>query len=134
MSRLLVIDDCDEFRETLGEMLAACGHDVTLAAGPSEAQKLISAGNFELFLCDLVMPADELEDASAMVGVHFISQLAREYPAIPVVAISGELTGDPLEAVRQFGAKGALSKPFSQAQLMRLVREILHPTGSPVSP
>lgn len=127
MSRLLVIDDCDEFRETLGEMLQACGHEVALASNPAEAQKLIASDKFELFLCDLVMPAAELEGSSAMVGVHFISHLARTHPEIPVVAISGELTGDPLEAVRQFGARGALSKPFSQPQLTRLVREILHP-------
>lgn len=127
MSRLLVIDDCDEFRETLGEMLQACGHDVTLADGPASAEVLIKGNNFDLFLCDLVMPAAEFDDQSAMVGVHFISQLAKSHPEIPVVAISGELTGDPLEAVRHFGARGALSKPFSQPQLMRLVREILHP-------
>ncbi len=127
MSRLLVIDDCDEFRETLGEMLQACGHEVVLANGPAEAQELIKNNQFELFLCDLVMPAEEFDDQSAMVGVHFISELAKAHPGIPVVAISGELTGDPLEAVRHFGARGALSKPFSQPQLMRLVREILHP-------
>jgi CheY-like chemotaxis protein len=127
MSRLLVIDDCDEFRETLGEMLKECGHEVAVASGPAEAESLIEKGGFELFLCDLVMPADELDDSSAMVGVHFISYLAKKYPEIPVVAISGELTGDPLEAVRHFGARGALSKPFSQPQLLRLVREVLHP-------
>ena len=130
MTRVLVIDDCEELAEVVQELLEGEGYGVELAFNSREAlEKLASARNgnigFDVVLCDLVLPLDEEtaresvnhEGDSAMVGAHCINQITAQYPGIPVIAISGELVGSPLSIVEKFGACKALSKPFGRARL-----------------
>lgn len=134
MSRILVIDDCDEFREIVGDLLADIGHEVVLVSGPEEAKQHWMADQFQVVMCDLVMPlADEEgvgEDSeSAMVGVHTIHEISRSFPGVPVIAVSGKLVGEPLQAVSSFGAFATLSKPFSRDELVAVLDHALANRG-----
>lgn len=134
MGRLLVIDDQGEFREVISDLLRDAGYNVLSVGTPEEGRLELAAGGFDLVLCDLVMPVSnpdisledfDYESESAMVGVHAISQFKREFPDVPVIAVSGKLTGNSLKGIRQFGAFSTLSKPFSQDALIRAVREAI---------
>jgi CheY-like chemotaxis protein len=123
---ILVIDDCEELRETVHDILVDSGYGVALAADPEEADQRLQDHNFTLILCDLVMPIETADDHeedndSAMVGVHGINRLSKRYPEIPIIAMSGKLTGDPLNIMRRFGAADTLSKPFTREELLRTV-------------
>jgi CheY-like chemotaxis protein len=133
MGRLLVIDDSDDFRETVSDLLRDAGYEVLTVGSPEEGRLELAAGGFDLVLCDLVMPVnpgvngvanDEdgmFDGESAMVGVHAIGQFSREFPQVPVIAVSGKLVGEPLKILDQFGAFSTLSKPFSRKQLLEAV-------------
>jgi len=133
MERVLVIDDCEEFLSTIEAILQDAGFGVKVALSPVEARKALSKEKFDIVLCDLVLPMEDTEDEiqgdSALVGVYAISELTRDFPKLPVVAMSGALTGDPLSAMQTFGAVGALSKPFCAEELVSTIRQVLNPTG-----
>ena len=60
-----------------------------------------------------------------MVGVHAIHKISQNFPHVPVVAISGALTGAPLQAIQQFGAHTTLSKPFGRDELQAAIEYAL---------
>lgn len=134
MANVLLIDDCDELREMVEDLLSDEGHTVFSAAEPNAAEVACRDAKFDIILCDLVMPlppsageneANETDAHSAMVGVHAIKDLSSRYPNVPVVAMSGALTGEPLEMMRQFGAVNVLSKPFGRDELIKALSQAL---------
>ena len=129
MTKVLVIDDCEEIRDIVHDMLADEGYEVSVAVDSNEAIAHLDTQGADLVLCDLVLPLgyeDALEENdSAMVGVHCINELARMYPTVPIIAISGELTGGALSAVECFGACTTLSKPFGRDELISVVQKAL---------
>jgi CheY-like chemotaxis protein len=133
MTRVLVVDDCEELTEILSELLEDAGYTVQVAYTTADAMNRLEQEVFDLVLCDLVLPLDEEsssesphhESDSAMVGAHCIHQMTQRYPALPVIAISGELVGGPLSVMQQFGAKASLSKPFGRAELVKVVQSVL---------
>ena len=131
MTRVLVIDDCEDLRMVVSELLDDEGFAVTLAADTEQALSELKHKPFDVVLCDLVMPlvANSAENAcdSAMVGVHCINQISKEHPTLPIIAISGELTGNPLGAVKNFGASATLSKPFGREELLKTLSSVLQP-------
>ena len=60
-------------------------------------------------------------------GMETIKILHRDFPALPVIAMSGGLDGSPLylDLTRRLGAKITLTKPFTLQQLKSAVDEIL---------
>ncbi len=131
--RILIIDDCEELRDTLAAILEDAGYGVALASDPNRADYELRNGGIDMVICDLVMPmpnGDEAgsydeENESAMVGVYAISEISKKHPKVPVVAISGELTGESLQAISNFGAVGSISKPFKRDELLRKVAGIV---------
>lgn len=126
MKNILVVDDCDEIREILFELLTDAGYEVSSSGNPEEGLKMCASKSFDLVLCDLVMPlgdeeGGEFSDQSAMVGVNAISKFNQLTPKIPIIAISGELTGPALQHMKQFGAINAISKPFNRDELLQKI-------------
>jgi CheY-like chemotaxis protein len=114
-ARLLVVDDDDGIRETLGALLPGYGCRVTTAAGGVEALGLLRSGQTLpcLILADLMMPG--------MNGFEFYAQLIRD-PAlvmIPVVFITG--AGRLIEE-KVAGLKAeVLRKPFELGALLTTI-------------
>lgn len=127
--RILVVDDNDELLAVIGDILADAGYEVTVATNPDDAWVECDTKRFDMVFCDLVMPT-EFDGASegagsAMVGVHAISEFKKRYPALPVVAISGQVAGEPLNGIRQFGASATIAKPFGRDELITTVESLL---------
>ncbi len=125
MKNVLIIDDCESFREMVVDILSEEGFVVEAAENPETALQLCESTKFDLILCDLVMPVEDEDSNSAMVGVSAIRAISKKYPSIPVVAVSGELTGAPLDAIQNFGAVSCLSKPFGREDLLKAVERSL---------
>lgn len=124
MGKILLIDDCEEFAETIAVMLETEGYQVTVAPDADYAVEIAQKQDFDVVLCDLVMPIEAGEEC-AIVGVSTISKIANACPRVPIIAMSGELTGAPLSEIRQFGAREVLSKPFEREQLLCKVKNLL---------
>src|SRR5688572_234064 len=81
MQRILVIDDDEQVRALLYEILDRAGFKVVEATNGVEGLKLYRAQPADLVITDLIMPEKE--------GVETILELRREFPDVRVVAISG---------------------------------------------
>ncbi|MEJ1962741.1 MAG: response regulator [Gammaproteobacteria bacterium] len=123
MARILVVDDDKEVRRALGFGLEAAGYEVSEARDGNEALTQARAQTPSLILCDIFMP---LKD-----GFETIRELRREFPAIPIVAMSGASSGggmDVLRLARQVGAAEILHKPLHYPGLLGVIRRLLKET------
>jgi CheY-like chemotaxis protein len=63
-------------------------------------------------------------------GLELIQDVRKQYPGIPVIAISGGLNLNEMnvwQIAKCLGAEKALVKPFSKDELLSAVHELLHP-------
>jgi DNA-binding NtrC family response regulator len=111
---VLVIEDETDFRELLGESLAADGFRPTLAATGREALEHIASFAFDACVVDLRLP-----DAD---GLDILRGAVERYPDLLAVVITG--FGGVAEAVTAMkeGAIDFLCKPFQLSQVSRVLR------------
>jgi CheY-like chemotaxis protein len=118
--RILVVDDDDDIREVMQELLVAEGFQVDVAKDGIDALgKLEVEATPPLILLDMMMPR--------MDGEAFLKAL-RAKPALAnasVVVISGN--GAAREKAGNFQASGCLVKPFELDELLELIRRITRP-------
>ena len=101
-------------------MLSDAGYTVTTASGGVEALKLIHNNPFDLVITDLIMPDKE--------GLEIIMALCRHTPRPKIIAMSGGGRIDAKEYLapaRLLGAQRTLAKPFSNAELLEAVAQVL---------
>ena len=125
MPRILVVDDDDIIRRTLGEILKINGFDVTVCGTVAEALKQITTNKFDVLLSDLHMPGpgDGLTVVSAMrhANPQAVTMLLSSYPAMgdaakAIVLQTDEILVKPMdvgslvESIRQRLAAGAPTK------------------------
>jgi CheY-like chemotaxis protein len=116
---VLVVEDEDPVRELTRRLLARNGYQVLLAGDGHAALATAAAyqGRIDLLLTDVVMPnmlgkevAERIQAVRADTRVLYMSGYARE-----VITAKGTL--DP--------GVHLLSKPFSEPQLLRTIRDVL---------
>jgi len=97
--RILVVDDQEEVRTSVGDMLTALGHEVMTAATGREALEYLAQWPADLVFTDFSMPD--------MDGAAVAAETGRLYPGLPVVMLTGWGTELALsnEAVRMVIAK-----------------------------
>jgi CheY-like chemotaxis protein len=115
--RILVVEDDDDIREVVEEVLSSEGYQVDVAKDGIDALgKLDGAARPPLILLDMMMPR--------MDGETFLRAL-RDRPALadaPVVVISGNAT--VREKASALNASACLVKPFELDELLGLVRRL----------
>jgi DNA-binding response OmpR family regulator len=118
LPKVLVVDDDNTTRETLGLILANSGFRVATAANVNEALKLISSQAFDVLLSDLHMPhpSDGLTVASAMRNANpkAVTLILSSYPAMREAAETILLQADEV-----------LVKPIAVVKLIDSIRERL---------
>jgi CheY-like chemotaxis protein len=123
---ILVVEDDGDLRELLRRMLEREGFAVTTAAHGRDALERFHERPARLVLTDIQMPE--------MDGMELIRRLLLEHPRLPIIAISGaENWGLNLRIAMHAGARAAISKPVSSAQLLRQVWRILAEPEAPAA-
>jgi signal transduction histidine kinase/CheY-like chemotaxis protein len=114
---VLVVEDQDEVRRLVSELLEQRGYTVLSAPEPEEAIRICNAyaGPIELLLTDVVMPQ--------MGGRELAEKAMWIRPAMKVLFMSGYT----VDSVAGTGEPGFafLRKPFTPAVLARKIREVL---------
>ena len=85
-----------------------------------EGMVALAHTRFDLVICDMLMPVQD--------GIETIQQIRNLYDNIPIIAISGARGGDkfsPLDDAMAVGADRSVKKPFTVAQLMAAVDDVL---------
>lgn len=119
---ILVIDDVDRNRELLDVLLSAAGHKVTKAASGEEGLSLLhKRQDFDLILMDVQMPGlDGLEVTRRIRSMQGAS-------AIPVVAVTANVTVDQRQACLAAGMDEHLAKPIDLDALFALLHQACRP-------
>ena len=114
---VLIVDDEEDIRVLLGELLGQCGFRVTIAADAQKARQAIDSGDFvDVAVIDAVLPGE----LGAFLAEHVAAL------GIPIVLISGNpdaMQHDVLAAVPCV----RLSKPFSAENAVAAVRAAMRP-------
>ncbi len=117
MQSILVIDDDDSLRDTIGVMLEQEGFRAVLAAdGRAGFDKALTTKP-DLMLVDLRLPG--------MSGTEICKQLRAAHVATPIIVLSA--VGEELDKVLllEIGADDYVVKPFGTRELMARIRAVL---------
>ncbi len=121
MRRILVVEDDELLRETLGEVLSDIGHEVQLASNGQEALDRLEGWSADLIILDLMMPI--------MDAYEFRERLALEgpqpAPRVLVLSASSEVGA----AAERLEATAWLAKPFNLGVMLDTVRRLLEPAA-----
>jgi CheY-like chemotaxis protein len=116
---VLVADDHDQVRQLIVLVLARAALAAVEARDGDAALALARRLRPDLVLLDAVMPGRD--------GVAVCAALKADpvTAAVPVVLLTGQSDPQVRERAAAAGADGFLTKPFSPAALVALVRELL---------
>ncbi|HBG60600.1 MAG: hypothetical protein A2Y03_00820 [Omnitrophica WOR_2 bacterium GWF2_38_59] len=121
MARILVIDDDDDVREMLKELLERKNYEVVVASNGREGIDIYRQEPADLVITDIIMPEKD--------GVDTIYELGKEFPLLKVIAISGGGRGnanDYLESTKMLSSvKYSFTKPFATEDILKAVNELL---------
>jgi DNA-binding response OmpR family regulator len=114
--RILVIDDDDNIRELVSELLGRIGFDVEQAADGRAGLRALHASRPDLVLLDVTMP--ELDGWQTLERIRDLSD-------VPVIMVSAH--ANELDRVRglQAGADDYVTKPFGRQELVARVHALL---------
>ena len=116
MTRVLLIEDEDAYRETVGYLLRKEGFDVVEAADGAIGLAEFERGGADIVLLDLMMPG--------LPGTEVCRRL-RARSSVPVIMVTAR--DDEIDKVvgLELGADDYVTKPFSHRELVSRIRAVL---------
>ena len=107
--QILVVDDEQSVRETLGEMLTAANHRVTLAESGQQAIEKMRHSSFDYVFTDLAMPE--------MDGWETARAIRKNWPGVKIVLVTGYGPTTTPPAGEEGLVDSILGKPFDFGQV-----------------
>jgi two-component system, cell cycle sensor histidine kinase and response regulator CckA len=119
---VLLVEDEDVVRAVTSEILETAGYSVLPAANGREACEVAAAheGPIDVLLTDWIMPE--------MGGPEVAKRLRAERPEMRVIFMSGYAESDAVLDQLERGDTAFLPKPFSAAELARMLRHVIEGT------
>lgn len=126
MRRLLVIDDHDDIRENIAEILALAGYEVFTAPNGKKGVETAFKEKPELIICDIMMP--ELDGY----GVLHLLRKNEATRDTPFIFLSARTERADFRKGMEMGADDYITKPFDDIELLNAIEirlkkyDILH--------
>ncbi len=116
MTRVLVVEDEESFREALEFMLSKEGFEVALASTGTDALVEFDRNGADLILLDLILPG--------MSGTE-VCRTIRTQSKVPIIMVTAK--ADEVDKVvgLEIGADDYVTKPFSSRELVARIRAVL---------
>jgi two-component system chemotaxis response regulator CheY len=115
---ILVVDDEFFFRQILTKMLTDDGYIVVAeAADGDEAVVKFREFTPDLVFMDIYMPNKN--------GIEATKEIISINSAAKIIICSGTGYDDDIEAALKAGARGVIFKPFDDAEIMQIVRNVI---------
>ena len=114
----LVVDDDAAVRSVTADMLHAMGYSVVETGSGRAALERLTQGRVDLVVADFAMPG--------MNGAELIRRLARRFPAIPTIIVTGYAD---LSAVAHLGSDRVIQKPFRDGEFERKIAALMERRG-----
>ncbi len=113
MARILVVDDKELMRDSVGTMLSRRGHAVIAAASGSAALERIAKRPVDVVVTDLQMPG--------MDGIELMQTIREKDDSIPVILMTAFATVETAVGAMKSGAWDYITKPFSGDDLLATI-------------
>ena len=119
---ILVVDDDDDIRLLMAQLLRSQGYSVTEASSASEAENSVVEYPPHLILMDLSMPGTD--------GLSSIWNLRKQprMATVPIIIVSAYDAFDLRAEATAAGCCGYLTKPLDPDQLKSVIRSVLEST------
>jgi two-component system cell cycle response regulator DivK len=117
--KILVVEDTEDNRQILRDLLGMAGYDMIEANDGAEGVSQATQHKPDLILMDIQMPVMDGYEATRRIKAD------PELKSIPIVAVTSyALSGDE-EKARAAGCDAYIAKPYSPRQMLAKVRQIL---------
>jgi len=117
--RILVVEDQDDNRRILRDLLTSAGFELIEATTGEEGVRSAETGRPDLILMDIQMPVLDGYEATRRIKAN------ADLRHIPVIVVTSyALSGDDAKA-RAAGADDYVTKPFSPRELLAKIRQHL---------
>jgi two-component system cell cycle response regulator DivK len=117
--RILVIEDQEDNRRILRDLLTSVGYEIIEATTGEEGVAMAETGDPDLILMDIQLPGIDGYEATRRI---------RAYPnlrQVPIIAVTSyALSGDDVKA-KEAGCTDYVPKPFSPRALLAKIRQYL---------
>ncbi|MBB4079096.1 DNA-binding response OmpR family regulator [Lewinella aquimaris] len=113
---ILIVEDNQEVRENLAEILELYGYRIRIASNGLDGAKAAIEHLPDLILCDVMMP--ELDGFGVL---NLLSENERT-AAIPFVFITAKTDSEDIRRGMNLGADDYITKPFYKDELLQVVR------------
>lgn len=119
MKRILMVEDTEDNRHIVRDLLGASGYELLEAADGAEGVAMASRHKPDLILMDIQLPVLDGYEATRRIK----SDPALQH--IPIIAVTSfALSGDEVKT-REAGCDGYVAKPFSPRQLLAKIKEFI---------
>lgn len=116
MTRILVVEDEESYRDPLTYQLTKEGFDVVAAASGAEALAAFARQPFDVVLLDLMLPE--------MSGVDVCREL-RASSTVPIIMLTAKDSEVDKVVGLELGADDYVTKPYSFRELLARIRAVL---------
>jgi CheY-like chemotaxis protein len=118
MSRILVVDDDQESRELLSEVLEANGYPQVeaVADGLAAREALARDDDCPIIIADLHMPNES--------GLDLLRSLRKQNAKHEIVLMSSFISTTERKLAKDLGAYALLDKPFRLSELLQVVSQL----------
>jgi DNA-binding NtrC family response regulator len=117
MSKVLIVDDKESFRDMLKETLLTEGFEVVAAEDAESAKEEGARMRFDLALVDLKLPGTD--------GIHVLKDLKRGDAALPVIVMTAYGNVETAVQAMKEGAYDFIAKPFDTEHLILLMKRAI---------
>ncbi len=125
MNKILIVDDDEELRTNISEILKIRGYSTAIASSGEDAIEKVTSTKFDIAIIDFMMPK--------MSGMDVLTEFQKITPKTKVIMITAFATIDnAVEAIKR-GASDYLSKPFRIEDLDAIIKRTLEEAKFDVS-
>lgn len=112
--KVLLVDDEEQFVETLADRLEMRDLDATVAHDGEEALSAVKEQEPDVIVLDLKMPGID--------GIEVLKRVRKAYPSVEVIILTGHGSEKDEEAARRLGAFDYVKKPVDLDTLVPRIR------------
>ncbi|HLC20701.1 MAG TPA: response regulator [Candidatus Methylomirabilis sp.] len=122
--RVLIVDDESPYRQAVADILQRSRLEVRYAGDALEGMEVLRSWSPDVLLLDVMMPN--------VSGLTLLKRLRADprWKDLPVVMVSALARKDDMEAGKAAGANEYLTKPFTTADLRRVLRRFIQVLGT----
>jgi len=114
-TRILLVDDEEQFVQALSERLTLRGYDVTTSLSGEDALEKLKHYNYEVVILDVAMPGLD--------GVTTLREIKKFKPLTEVIMLTGHATVETAIEGMKLGAADYLVKPCDTEELMAKINK-----------